>query len=127
MSPAHENLMRCSLTLHAAQKRIDWTHHGRQSKVWLDMKSCDMCPTGRKLYFGVLLRNDDLPLPLAAMPWGHLPVLQKAGATPLREQNLTMETALCKARKNLKVFAFCTTRTAVAVAGGLPSYDAPPQ
>ena len=42
--------MRCSPTLHAAQKRIDWAQFGLQSKVLLDMKSCDMCPTGRKLY-----------------------------------------------------------------------------
>ena len=32
------------------QKHLDWAQYGLQSKVWLDMKSCDMCPTDRKHY-----------------------------------------------------------------------------
>ena len=31
------------------------------------MKSCDMCPTSRKLYVLVLLRNDDLLILFAAI------------------------------------------------------------
>ena len=48
---------------------FDRTQYGSQSKVWLGMKACDMCPTSRKLYMFEVLRNDDLPIPLATMPF----------------------------------------------------------
>ncbi len=46
---------------------FDRTQNGSQSKVWLGMKACDMCPTSRKLYMLEVLRIDDLPIPPATM------------------------------------------------------------